>query len=82
MFKYPTAKEANGFKMVSNEATRMTHIEPTFIGHVITQLLETNVNVLKQQSVFDHEVLLVTWNARTPETIFTSYKEFFQRGSI
>ena len=69
-------KEANGFKMISNEAARVTHISRTCKDYVITQNIECNVNVLKKQSISDHEALLVTWIAHATETNLWSYRDF------
>ena len=62
--------------MISNEATRKTHISQACIDQVITQKFECNVIVLKQQSFSDHEALLVTWNAHTTEANFSFYRDF------
>ena len=71
------ATEANGFQMISKEATRIAHTSQTCIDHVITQNIQRNVNVHKQQSSSDHEALSVTWH--TIETKIPFYRDFVLR---
>ena len=46
---YPSAIEANDFKMISNGATKTTHTSRTCIDAFVTQNLRCNLNVLKQR---------------------------------
>ena len=78
------AIEANGFKMISNEAITITLTSRICIDHGITQNLQCYVNVLKHQSYSDHESLLVTWNALRIETNLSSYRDcsFLRKADI
>ena len=64
------AMEGISLKMISNDATKITHISRTYIDHDITQNFDGSVNVPKQQGFFDQETLLATWFAHTSETNF------------
>ena len=47
--RYLNVIESNGFKILSNEPTRITQASRTFVDHVITQNIKCNMNALEQQ---------------------------------